>query len=119
MSVQSVRPFKAVPKDTAAHFHGQQVVYFCWDQHLMFYAPIAKLLPPTLTFGELIDTEITQAYSRHPDFARIDWAAVQWTLDGAPFTPALDKSLVDNGITHKSALHFKTPGLNGINGTGF
>jgi phenol hydroxylase P4 protein len=119
MSVQSVRPFKPVPKDVAAHFHGQWVVYFCWDHHLMFYAPVAKLLSPTLSFQEVIDTELTATYRPHPDFARIDWAAVQWIKDGAPFTPALDKSLAQNGLTHKSAIHFITPGLNGINGSGF
>ena len=119
MSVQSIRPFKVVPKDAAANFHGMQVVYFCWDKHLMFYAPVAKMLPPTMTFQQVIDAELTPTYSRHPDFARIDWAAVQWSKDGEAFTPALDKSLVDNGITHKTAVHFTTPGLNGLNGTGF
>ena len=80
MSVQSIRPFKAVPKDAAANFHGMQVVYFCWDKHLMFYAPVAKMLPPTLTFQQVIDSELTPTYSRHPDFAKIDWAAVQWRV---------------------------------------
>ena len=119
MSVRSIRPFEPVIKDAAENFHGMQVVYLCWDKHLMFYAPIAKMLPPTMTFGELIDAEITPAYSRHPDFANIDWSAVQWSKDGEAFTPALDKSLRENGITHKTAIHFNTPGLNGINGTGF
>ncbi|MCZ4303448.1 phenol hydroxylase subunit P4 [Zoogloeaceae bacterium G21618-S1] len=119
MSVQSIRPFKAAAKDVAANFHGQQVVYFCWDQHLMFYAPVAKLLPPDITFQAVIDTELTPTYSRHPDFARIDWAAVQWFKDGEAFTPVLDTSLAGNGITHKTAVHFKTPGLNGLNGNGF
>lgn len=119
MSVRSIRPFEPVVKDTAANFHGMQVVYLCWDKHLMFYAPVAKMLPPTITFQQVIDTELTPTYSRHPDFAKIDWAAVQWRKDGEAFTPALDKSLVDNGITHKTAVHFTTPGLNGLNGTGF
>jgi phenol hydroxylase P4 protein len=44
---------------------------------------------------------------------------VQWRKDGEAFTPAMDKSLLDNGITHKTAVHFTTPGLNGLNGTGF
>lgn len=119
MTVRSIRPFDPVVKDAAANFHGLQVVYICWDQHLMFYAPIAKLLPPTLSFGQLIETEITPAYSRHPDFAHIDWSAVQWSKDGEPFTPALDRSLADNGISHKTAIHFVTPGLAGIDGSGF
>lgn len=119
MPVQSICPFKAEPKDVAANFHGQQVVYFCWDRHLMFYAPVAKLLPPAMSFREVIDTVLTETYSRHPDFARIDWAAVKWSKDGEAFAPDMDKSLVDNGITHKTAVHFTTPGLDGLNGTGF
>ncbi|MBR0565605.1 phenol hydroxylase subunit P4 [Azoarcus sp. L1K30] len=119
MTYQTIRPVAPVIKDAAANFHGMQVVYFCWDRHLMFYAPVAKLLPPSMSFQEVIDKELTDTYSRHPDFARIDWAAVQWSKDGEAFTPARDKSLLDNGITHKTAVHFITPGLDGLNGAGF
>ena len=119
MPVPSIRPFEAVAKDAVGNFHGQQVVYFGWDKHLMFYAPVAKMLPPTMRFGEVIDTVLPATYARHPDFARIDWTAARWLKDGRPFAPDRDKSLVDNGITHKTAIHFTTPGLDGIGGSGF
>ena len=31
----------------------------------------------------------------------------------------LDKSLADNGVNHKSLIRMITPGLNGINNSGF
>jgi phenol/toluene 2-monooxygenase (NADH) P4/A4 len=40
-------------------------------------------------------------------------------LDGNAFKPTLDKSLADNGVSHKSLIRMVTPGLNGINNSGF
>jgi phenol/toluene 2-monooxygenase (NADH) P4/A4 len=42
---------------------------------------------------------------------------VQWFRSGKPFAPALDKSLADNGLAHKSMIRFRTPGLTGIQGS--
>ena len=32
-----------------------------------------------------------------------------------PLTPAMDRSLEENGVRHKSLLRFETPGLDGFN----
>jgi len=119
MSVQSIRPFKAVPKDVLANFHGQQIVYFGWDQHLMFYSPVCKPLSPTMPFQAVIDTVLPESFGAHPEFDKIDWQCVTWLKDGVPFTPAPEKSLLENGITHKTIVRMKTTGLNGLGGTGF
>ncbi len=104
--------------DRVENFHGNQIVYIGWDHHLMFCAPFALMLPPDLTFGQLVDEHIPGLFSRHPDFANIDWDQVEWRLNGDSFTPDREKSLIDQGVDHKSAIRMATPGLNGVNGSG-
>ena len=112
----SLSDYRGVAKDAQANFHGNQLVYIGWDKHLIFCAPICFPLPPDMPFAALVDEVLPGAYNQHPDFAKIDWGRVEWSLDQQPFTPALDKSLADNGITHKSVIRFRTPGLDGLNG---
>ncbi|HVI52850.1 MAG TPA: phenol hydroxylase subunit P4 [Candidatus Sulfotelmatobacter sp.] len=101
-------------RDRVENFHGNQVVYVHWEDHLMFCAALAFPLPPDMPFADLINQILPTYYGMHPDFARISWPAVRWSLDGKPLAPALDKSLKQNGVGHKSCLRFWTPGLNGV-----
>ncbi len=105
--------------DRVENFHGNQLVYVGWDEHMMF--PFAGVfpLPPAMPFGALVNELLPSVYGVHPDFGRIDWANVQWQLDGEPFVPDMARSLCENGIGHKSLLRLATRGLNGIAGTGF
>ena len=110
--------YSGKPLDSVEHFHGNQIVYIGWDHHLMFCAPFAFPLRPDMPFRALLDEVIPGAFSQHPEFASIDWDQAIWHLNGDPFEPDLDKSLIEHGIDHKSILRFATPGLNGIRGTG-
>jgi phenol hydroxylase P4 protein len=105
--------------DTVSNFHGNQLVYVGWDDHMMFPFAAVFPLPPQMPFAALVGDVLPSAYADHPDFARIDWNRATWLLDGAPFTPDMDKSLSENGIGHKSLLRLGTPGLHGIGNSGF
>ncbi len=105
-------------KDTVDKFHGKQLVNIYWEKHLMFAWPMCVPLPPEMPFGALIEAVIPSIFGAHPDFAKIDWSAVEWQRSNEPFTPNPAVSLVANGITHKTTIRFRTPGLNGLNGTG-
>ncbi len=104
--------------DALENFHGNQLVYLHWEKHLSFCAALAFPLPPQMPFGAILGEIIPEFYGPHPDFEKIDWAAVTWELDGKPFTPDPEKSLEDQGIGHKSLIRFWTPGLDGRNGGG-
>ena len=104
--------------DRVENFHGKQIVYIGWDYHLMFCAPFAFPLPPDMPFGALLEEVIPGAYSQHPEFESINWDEAAWQLNGEPFEPKNDVSLIDQGIDHKSIIRFATPGLDGIKGTG-
>ena len=117
MSVTAMYDYQGEPKDVQANFHGNQLVYFGWDQHLMFCAPVCLPLPPDMPFGAVIQEVLPSVYASHPDWAQIDWESVRWTLDQKPFTPDLGRSLEDQGVVHKSLLRFRTPELNGIAGS--
>lgn len=117
MSVNAIGKYEFEPLDTQDKFHGNQLVYFNWEHHLMFCAPVCLPLPPDMPFKALIAEVLPGVYGQHPDFEKIDWSKATWLLDNEPFTPDGEKSLKDNGVTHKGLLRFTTPGLDGIGGS--
>ncbi len=120
MTVQAAYPdYSSHLPDAVANFHGNQLVYIGWDEHLMFPFATAFPLPPQMPFAALRDELLPSVYAVHPDFARIDWTAAQWLRDGVAFTPDPLKNLEQNGIGHKCLLRLVTPGLNGIGNSGF
>lgn len=100
-------------RDREENFHGNQVVYIHWEDHLSFCAALAFPLPKDMPFAALTGEIIPGHYRAHPDCAAIDWERVEWTLDGEAFTPDPAATLAENGIGHKSLLRFTTPGLDG------
>ncbi|TDU32597.1 phenol 2-monooxygenase P4 subunit [Panacagrimonas perspica] len=118
MSVVALKPgYTGEIKDRVENFHGQQLLYIGWEDHLMFCAPLCIPVPPTLPFGALTAQIIPDLYAAHPDASAIDWSKVEWFSSSQPFTPDLSKSLADNGLGHKASLRFRTPGLTGIKGS--
>ncbi|MFN3956179.1 MAG: phenol hydroxylase subunit P4 [Tepidimonas ignava] len=116
MSVAAVKEYRFPPQDTVDKFPAP-LLYIGWDDHLMFCAPFCLPLPPSMPFGALIKDVLPGLYGYHPDFAKIDWAQVQWFKSGQPWQPDPAKSLADNGLKHKDAIRFRTPGLTGIKGS--
>ncbi len=118
MTVKAIADYPGVAKDTQDKFHGAQLTYIGWLDHLMFCAPFAFPLPPDMPFGAVIEAVIPGAFGTHPDFAKIDWSKVEWARsNGKPFNPDPTKSLAENGLKHKDSITFRTPGLTGIKGT--
>ncbi|WP_119157413.1 phenol hydroxylase subunit P4 [Caldimonas tepidiphila] len=117
MSVVAVASYEFTPRDARERFPAP-LLYIGWDRHLAFCAPVCVPLPPDMPFGALATAVLPGIYGWHPDFAQIDWSSVQWLKSGQPWTPDPAKSLADNGLGHKSAIRFRTPGLDGIRGTG-
>lgn len=117
MPVQAMYDYRGTPKDVEENFHGNQLVYIGWEQHLMFCAPVCLPLPPEMPFGALIKDVLPGVYGSHPDWEHIDWEQVEWQMDDKAFKPDMEAGLKDQGIGHKSVIRFRTPGLNGIEGT--
>lgn len=117
MAVVALKPYAFAPADGPEKFHGNQLLYVGWDQHLMFCAPFAFPFPPSMPFRDVIGKVLPGAFGYHPEAAEIDWSKVEWLKSGQPWTPDPDKSLAENGLKHKDVLRFRTPGLNGIKGS--
>lgn len=49
------------------------------------------LASPQQTFGQLIEQQITGGFAQHPDFSKIDWSKVQYTLDSQTISPESTK----------------------------
>ncbi|HJV51338.1 MAG TPA: phenol hydroxylase subunit P4 [Noviherbaspirillum sp.] len=117
MPVTAIKPYVGEVKDSVDKFHGAQLLYIGWEDHLMFCAPFAFPFPPVMRFGDIIEKVLPGAFGEHPDFAQIDWAKAEWFKSGKPWTPDFNKSLADNGLKHKDVIRFRTPGLTGIKGS--
>lgn len=116
MSTVSLHPYAFAPRDVRGNFPAP-LLYIGWEEHLMFCAPFCLPLPPDMPFGALPTQVLPGIYGEHPDFERIDWSQVQWFRSGQPWTPDPAKSLAENGLGHKDAIRFRTPGLTGIEGS--
>lgn len=119
MTVNALYPdYQGKVRDVESNFHGNRIVYVSWDRHLMFTNPYAYLVQPDMTFGDFVKTMMASSYSVHPDWEQIKWTEVIWHRGGQPFAPDFEASLEANGVGHKTAIRFSTPGLNGIKGLG-
>ena len=118
MTVKAIAPYEFAAKDSADKFPAP-LLFFGWEEHRMFCSPFAVPFPPTLKFDDLCRKEFPRIYGAHPDFARIDWNTVEWFKSGKPWQPDREKTLAENGLIHKDVIRFRTPGLNGLQGTGF
>ena len=116
MTTTAIGPYDFPPKDVRGNFPAP-LLYIGWDDHLMFCAPFCLPLPPDMPFGAVIDNVLPGVFGNHPDFQHIDWNQVQWLKSGQPWQPDPAMSLADNGLGHKDAIRFRTPGLNGIQGS--
>ncbi len=114
MPVTALKPFVGVPADVVAHYHGDQLIYVSWDRHLMFAAPFILCVSPQMRFGDLVNGPIRDLIQADPDAPHIDWSAVKWLKAKQAFVPSFDRSLAENGVTHKDQLRFQTPGLNSL-----
>lgn len=117
MPVTAIGEYEFEPLDKQENFHGNQLTYINWEQHLLFCAPVCLPLPPEMPFSALVGEVLPGIYARHPDYEKVKWDEARWTLDGSDFTPDMDTSLAENGFGHKSLLRFWTPGLDGIEGS--
>jgi phenol/toluene 2-monooxygenase (NADH) P4/A4 len=116
MSVVALGSYSFPARDVRQNFPAP-LLYIGWEDHLMICAPVCLPLPPDMPFGALATAVLPGVYGWHPDFGQIDWSAVQWFRSGQPWSPDPALSLADNGLGHKDAIRFRTPGLTGINGS--
>ncbi len=93
-------------------------IYIGWAQHLSYPCPSAYRVPPDTVLREFMETMFKPDYAQHPDTARLDVDALEWTYEGRPWQPDPDKSLRENGLEHMAYVSFRSPGLAGLHGVG-
>lgn len=116
MSTLAMSEYTFAPRDTVERFT-QPLMYFGWDEHMMFAAPLAVPLSLATSFDNVVNKVLPALYGQHPEFAQINWSKVQWFRSADMFTPRMQDTLAENGFGHKSVLRFRTPGLEGIHGS--
>lgn len=114
MPVTSIGTYHFPPRDSADVYKDGQLVYFCWERHLLFAAPFILFAPGTMKFADFMEERIKPLLAPDPDLGAVDWDQVQWTIGGKPVTIDWQASLTDNGIGHKDKIIMHTPGLNSL-----
>ncbi len=109
--------YPTIQQDAEDKFHGKQLLYLCWENHLMYAAPFCIPVPRTLPFGAVIMEVLPELYGEHPEFEDIDWKRTLWFNSGKRFIPDAGKSLEHHGLGHKAVISFRTPELEGIRST--
>lgn len=109
----SVGDYPLRQQDDESVFHGKRLIFLCWENHLMYGAPLCVPLPPSLPFGALVRDVLPELYGEHPEFESIDWKRTQWFNSNKRFIPDMGKSLEQHGLSHKSLIKFITPALEG------
>lgn len=113
-ALTSIGDYPLRQADIQERYHGNQLVYLHWENHLMYAAPFCVPLPPTLPFGAMVREVLPELYGEHPEFESIDWHRTQWFKSNRRFRPDFGKSLEHHGLGHKCLIRFRTPALEGI-----
>ena len=116
MTVVAIGNYDFPARDVVGNFPAP-LLYLGWDQHMMFCAPFAVPVDPSMPFRDVVSQLLPRLFGEHPDFVRIDWTKVQWFRSATLFSPEMAQSLADQGFGHKSVLRFRTPGLEGLRGS--
>lgn len=111
MPVAAIGEYEFAPRDHAGLYGDNQIVYFCWEGHLLFAAPFITFVPRGVMLGQYLNDTIRPLLGPDPDAVALDWAMAQWSNGPAPFTPDFDATITDNGIGHKDKIIMRTPGL--------
>lgn len=114
MSLASIGTYKIPPRDHAGIYGDKQLVYFCWEGHLLFAAPYISFVSGDLPLGEFLEQTIAPLMAPDPDAGAVEWEKAEWFNGPNRFTPNFDASLEANGIGHKHKIIMKTPGLNSL-----
>lgn len=118
MPVKSIGPYQFPAANREENYGGDWNIYVDWAQHLMFTCPNAYRIPPDMRLRDFLEQVMRPEVAAHPDTAQLDFARVEWTYEGKPWQPDLDLTLRENGLRHMAFLRFRSPGLDGLDGTG-
>ena len=114
MALTSTKPYIGVPRDPVQNFNGKQIVYVCWEQHMLFATPLMLVVEPGMLLGDMLQNIVKTLIQADPDASSVDLTKVEWRKSGKAWTPDFSATLAANGIVHKEQLIFSTPGLNSL-----
>jgi phenol hydroxylase P4 protein len=114
MPVSAIGEYRFAPSDHAGVYGDNQIVYFCWQRHLLFASPSITFVPKDMTLGTYLEEVIKPLLAPDPDSGQLDWAKAEWAVGPRRFTPDFNATLPANGIGHKDKILMSTPGLNSL-----
>lgn len=109
MSVKAIGAYEFPSRDREEIFGDNLIVYFSWEQHLLFAAPFLLFTPRDVTFAQFVEERVKPLIAPDPQAGEIDWATVEWLNGETPMQPDFAATLDGNGIGHKDQIRMITP----------
>src|SRR3546814_20504710 len=78
MSVKAIGAYEFPSRDREEIFGDNLIVYFSWEQHLLFAAPFLLFTPRDVTFAQFVEERVKPLIAPDPQAGEIDWATVEW-----------------------------------------
>lgn len=106
MGVRAITDYDFPSADRQELFGDDELVYVHWADNLLFCSAAAFRAGRAMPWAEFKAAMVDPWASSDPDYE--PGAPKSWELDGKPFEPDAGKSLLEQGIDHKSLLVFRT-----------
>lgn len=101
-TVKALGEYKFPSRSRQELYGDDQLVHVWWKNNPMFCSAASFRAPRAMTFDDFREQLVYPWAASDPDFDPA--TEFTWELDGQPFTPAGDTSLIDQGIDHKHTL---------------
>src|SRR3546814_13548047 len=102
MSVKAIGAYEFPSRDREEIFGDNLIVYFSWEQHLLFAAPFLLFTPRDVTFAQFVEERVKPLIAPDPQAGEIEWATVEWLNGETPMKPAFAATDRTVGVSGKS-----------------
>ena len=95
------------PSRSRAELYGDNQLVHVWFKGNPFFVAASTFpFPKEMPFGALVGL-CKEFFAADPDFDPASMDTARWAIDKVPVTPAMEASLVANGVGHKSLVQFE------------
>src|SRR3546814_14004538 len=101
MSVKAIGAYEFPSRDREEIFGDNLIVYFSWEQHLLFAAPFLLFTPRDVTFAQFVEERVKPLIAPDPPPGAIDWAKVESMNGATPIQPDLAATRDAKGYGHQ------------------
>jgi phenol/toluene 2-monooxygenase (NADH) P4/A4 len=102
MPVRAIGEYDFPSRSRQELYGDDQLIHVWWRNNMWFCAAACFRAPKAMTWGDFQAGLVRPLLEADPDFGPA--TRFEWSVDGAPVTPADDQTLAELGVGHKSLI---------------